>query len=269
MAQNPLPPTCAAWTNTTITPVDISDQQFAQSTPTPLKEAFKEQQQIITQLHLKLEIQMQQFFAFIEQCQNDRSMHDSSPPTPPPQIDVRYSQAKTYQYFINVHCTPAASGSCWQHRIWCTHPQHQCTYVLTMTSPTGTWNRTRNTWNTGWKQKNNTRTTVPVSVMVPNLQLGTQPTASTATPYDDKISTKKMGELPQLTVPMTSYCPPWPPPIDRIHRMTWYSTRATLTPKLMQHCYYTNNPEVTYSPTQNRVVPPTPTTSDKNLLWPP
>jgi len=67
---------------------------------TPFDKAFMVQQQQIMQLHLKLEIQMKNFLAFIQQSKNNGSPHISPPPKPTPPPAARYLHAKIYQYFL-------------------------------------------------------------------------------------------------------------------------------------------------------------------------
>jgi len=130
------------------------------SMQTPFDEAFEAKQQQIRQLHLKLEIQMQHFLAFIQPCQNNQSLHVSSPPEPPPPPAVRYSHVKIFRYFLTICCTPATLGGPW-HQIRCTHPQHIRLYATNMTTPHSTWT-TENIGRTQWNAEHSTAPVVSV-----------------------------------------------------------------------------------------------------------
>ncbi len=207
---------------------------------TPFDEDFETQQQQIRQLHLKLETQMQHFLAFIQQCQDNRSMLVYSPPEPPPHPAARHSRVKIFRYFLTVCCAPATPGGPWHHRIRSTHPQHLRTYTTNMNTPHST---TRTTANIGRTHRNAEHSTAPVVSIPSNTRSATRPTAPTEPPYDDTISTKETRglETRPLPGPMISYCPPWPPP----HRKCWYSTNVDLHLRRSQHQSYTTHRDAT------------------------
>jgi len=276
----PWPHPIANWVNvmpaTAVTPEQLMCQQqnllaalwLAQKS---FAEAFmaaqqliEEQHQQIMQWHLLLEERTQNILDFIQQCHNNRSLHISPPLEPTPLTASIYLHAKTYRYFLAVHCTPAAPSGHWQHRIWWTHQQHLL----------------HSTWTTSMYRTQRIKEPPTISPII-QLGLDTQPTAPTKPLYDNIISMPGMrldvmSKFPLLPVPITSYCPPWPLP----HRKYWYYTNVDLTQLMSQYKFHMKPPDTpqyyqfyhmqhgegTYSPTSQTQEP---STNEKNLLWPP